>query len=517
MTTPPADEPRRSGFVAPPAEVERQAARVHDTRAAAHGRRAAAPAVELPPIEVPRHPQHDRPRYYLSSLEPSGDFDEVIVAVSHAGRRRYFATRDGARLAEVDERAFEQRSEGGSRSLLELDERELGELEAELQFVRPVRGRDPIAEAEDSADAEAEAEAEAAAAAAAAVLTWADAAEPTDAAEPEPERWIDAAPQSEPDSVATQRAGVASADEDSEGIDDWAEPTAVAGFVAASPAATPDPDLPAYEPIPTRASDPEPAPEPEPELQPEPEPQPEFDPESGLDPELDPEPGLDPETDPEPATPATPDATDAPVAEDDEDWTMEEFEAEMMATTTDPAQPFERIDAEASARVAVAASVAPAVLSTADPTPEVVAVAQVSLARGISFVAHRGRLDKSGLPYVDHPGRVAERFDIVAEHVEAAAAWLHDVLEDTPITAQELLEAGILPEIVDVVRLLTRTPDVSPDEYYARIRSHPSALAVKLADIDDNTAPWRLRRLSYGTQVRLAEKYAYARRALGVD
>jgi (p)ppGpp synthase/HD superfamily hydrolase len=161
--------------------------------------------------------------------------------------------------------------------------------------------------------------------------------------------------------------------------------------------------------------------------------------------------------------------------------------------------------------------VAPAVLSTADPTPEVVAVAQVSLARGISFVAHRGRLDKSGLPYVDHPGRVAERFDIVAEHVEAAAAWLHDVLEDTPITAQELLEAGILPEIVDVVRLLTRTPDVSPDEYYARIRSHPSALAVKLADIDDNTAPWRLRRLSYGTQVRLAEKYAYARRALGVD
>ena len=70
------------------------------------------------------------------------------------------------------------------------------------------------------------------------------------------------------------------------------------------------------------------------------------------------------------------------------------------------------------------------------------AIAQVALAKGIAFVAHRGKHDRSGAPYIDHPGRIAERFDPVTEHVEAAAAWLHDVLEDTPVTAQELFEAG---------------------------------------------------------------------------
>ena len=102
----------------------------------------------VPPIAAPPHPLPERRRYFLSSFEPSGDYDAVIVAVTHDGRRRYFTTRDGAPLIEVDEVSFERRRESGTRSMLELDERELGELEVELQFVRPVRGRDPIAEAE---------------------------------------------------------------------------------------------------------------------------------------------------------------------------------------------------------------------------------------------------------------------------------------------------------------------------------------------------------------------------------
>ena len=108
----------------------------------------------MPPIEALRHPLPERRRYFLSSFEPSGDYDAVIVAVTHDGRRRYFTTRDGARLTEVDEVSFERRRESGTRSMLELDERELGELEVELQFVRPVRGRDPIAEAQTEAEAE---------------------------------------------------------------------------------------------------------------------------------------------------------------------------------------------------------------------------------------------------------------------------------------------------------------------------------------------------------------------------
>ncbi len=163
-TTDPPEPDRPAGTTAPwsPVDQPTRRARVGIRRAAGGARarcrsrrrepcRAHARRLEVPPIEAPRHPLPDRRRYFLSSFEPSGDYDAVIVAVTDGGRRRYFTTRDGARLAEVDEVSFERRRESGTRSILELDERELGELEVELQFVRPVRGRDPIAEAEADA------------------------------------------------------------------------------------------------------------------------------------------------------------------------------------------------------------------------------------------------------------------------------------------------------------------------------------------------------------------------------
>ena len=151
----PADDEHVSGLGAPSAELEWRAVQEerddrdesdHGDHMGAHARR-----VDVPPIAAPRHPLPDRHRYFLSSFEPSGEYDAVIVAVTDDGRRRYFTTRDGASLDEVDEVSFERRRESGTRSMIELDERELGELEVELQFVRPVRGRDPIAEAEAAA------------------------------------------------------------------------------------------------------------------------------------------------------------------------------------------------------------------------------------------------------------------------------------------------------------------------------------------------------------------------------
>ena len=387
----PADE-HPSGFGAPSAELDRRTERGDGASPGAH-----ALPLEVPPIEGPRHPVQDRVRYYLCCLEPSGDFDEVIVAVTDAGRRRYFATRDGERLAEVDEDSFVQRSEGGARSLLELDEREVGELEAELQFVRPVRGRDPITEAAEAAEA---AEVEAA---------------------------------------------------------DVAEPDAPAPDVA-------EPDAPAEE--------------------------------EGAEDDVTENMTEDDVTEDE-VTESWPEAErDDAATSVDGDSMIREFEAEMTATS----EMVEKVDR-----------------SKGQPLPGTEGIAQVALAKGIAFIAHRGRLDRSGAPYIDHPGRIAERFDPVTETVEAAAAWLHDVLEDSPITAQELFEAGVLPKIIEVVRLLTRTPEVSDDEYYARIRRNPVARRVKLADIDDNTARWRLRRLEYETQLHLVEKYRVARQALGAD
>lgn len=108
--TAPTDDEHVSGSGAPSAELERDADRACD-RAGAHARR-----LEIPAIDPPRQPLPERPRYFLSSLEPSGDYDAVIVTVSDGERRRYFTTRDGAQLVEVDEDSFERRRESGVRS-----------------------------------------------------------------------------------------------------------------------------------------------------------------------------------------------------------------------------------------------------------------------------------------------------------------------------------------------------------------------------------------------------------------
>lgn len=135
----------------------------------------------------------------------------------------------------------------------------------------------------------------------------------------------------------------------------------------------------------------------------------------------------------------------------------------------------------------------------------------VAVARAIAYIAHRGQVDKAGAAYIDHPRRVAER---LTEPGAVAAAWLHDVIEDCGISADDLRQAGIPGDVVEAVALLTRMPDQPSEDYYAAIRTNPVALAVKLADIADNTDEDRLRRLPDETQVRLRAKYDAARQAL---
>lgn len=145
---------------------------------------------------------------------------------------------------------------------------------------------------------------------------------------------------------------------------------------------------------------------------------------------------------------------------------------------------------------------------------------QVAAAMAIATIAHKGQTDKNGADYISHPARVASHLN---EPAEIAAAWLHDVVEDCSevfagsppfgITADDLLRAGIQPEVIDAVVLLTRTADKG-DAYFEAIRANPVALAVKLADIADNLDPTRTANLDPGTRERLAEKYEHARTVL---
>lgn len=143
----------------------------------------------------------------------------------------------------------------------------------------------------------------------------------------------------------------------------------------------------------------------------------------------------------------------------------------------------------------------------------------LAAAEAIASIAHRGQVDKAGMPYIEHPRRVANSIprngddDLDAVSV----AWLHDVIEDTDITRDDLHAAGIPWSVIEDVELLTRRDGQAPEEYYAAITMSPRALAVKLADIADNTNPERVALLDEATVARLREKYATARRLLGVD
>jgi len=148
---------------------------------------------------------------------------------------------------------------------------------------------------------------------------------------------------------------------------------------------------------------------------------------------------------------------------------------------------------------------------TTDP---IHALDQASRAHAIASIAHRGALDKIHVAYIEHPRAVAAPFDPVAQWVEHAAAWLHDTVEDTAITADGLLQAGIDPQVIEVVLLLSRSDDVSDADYYARIKAHPAALAVKLSDIDHNTVPDRVAKLKPKKREELRVKYEKARAAL---
>lgn len=139
----------------------------------------------------------------------------------------------------------------------------------------------------------------------------------------------------------------------------------------------------------------------------------------------------------------------------------------------------------------------------------------VEVAREIATRAHAGQVDKSGHPYLGHPVRVAAGTAAAGGDERAvAAAWLHDVLEDTPVTADELASAGIPDDVIEAVVALTKTAGQDTGDYFARVNASPIAVRVKHADLDDNTDPARVAQLDPDTRRRLAAKYARSRELL---
>ena len=136
----------------------------------------------------------------------------------------------------------------------------------------------------------------------------------------------------------------------------------------------------------------------------------------------------------------------------------------------------------------------------------------VARAQSIARRAHEGQTDKLGEDYIAHPQRVAERALYMAPAQDrfdcVAAGWLHDVVEDSEVTLEDLRRHGMPDRILDAVDCLTKRDGTSRADYFARIREHRIARVVKAADLAENCDPDRVFRLPSSTRYRLSAKYA---------
>ncbi|MFN2134587.1 MAG: GTP pyrophosphokinase [Candidatus Promineifilaceae bacterium] len=108
----------------------------------------------------------------------------------------------------------------------------------------------------------------------------------------------------------------------------------------------------------------------------------------------------------------------------------------------------------------------------------------------VALEAHQGALDKSGRPYILHPLRVMMEMD--TEEAQMAAV-LHDVVEDSDITLEELAQMGFPETVLGALALLTHDKEnVEYAAYIERINGNQLARQVKLADLTHNMDARRL-------------------------
>lgn len=105
-------------------------------------------------------------------------------------------------------------------------------------------------------------------------------------------------------------------------------------------------------------------------------------------------------------------------------------------------------------------------------------------AMAICFDAHKNQCDKGGLPYVFHPFHLAEQMET---EMEVCTALLHDVVEDSHYTFEDLQREGFPQPVLEALRLMTRDPYMHYLDYVARLRKNPIARRVKLADLRHNS------------------------------
>ena len=124
----------------------------------------------------------------------------------------------------------------------------------------------------------------------------------------------------------------------------------------------------------------------------------------------------------------------------------------------------------------------------------------------LCFEAHKEQSDKSGIPYVFHPFHLAEQMQ---DEESTIVALLHDVIEDTEYTLEDLRKMGFGDSVLAAIDLMTHEDGGPYMDYVEKIKTDPIARTVKLADLRHNSDMTRLDVVTPRDQER-AEKYLAA-------
>ena len=121
----------------------------------------------------------------------------------------------------------------------------------------------------------------------------------------------------------------------------------------------------------------------------------------------------------------------------------------------------------------------------------------------IAYEAHKDQIDKSGLPYVFHPFHLAEQMD---DESSTCVALLHDVVEDSNYTIEDLERHGFPSDVIEAIKLLTHSKDLPYFDYINKVKSNSLATKVKIADLKHNSDISRLNKINEDDLKRI-EKY----------
>ena len=109
----------------------------------------------------------------------------------------------------------------------------------------------------------------------------------------------------------------------------------------------------------------------------------------------------------------------------------------------------------------------------------------------IAYARHHGQKDKAGLPYIFHPYHLAEQMG--DDEYAVCTALLHDIVEDTGMTFEELEAEGFPAEVIRALKLLTHQDGVPYlGKYIEDIKEDPLARKVKMEDLRHNLDATRL-------------------------